>query len=241
MLFDTALKCIVFEFCAVTRGFAWISETRLINEVTAILLCFITIRTNWWYMKQQRETLLFVSSISWSLKNWIIISLDCLSNFWQVTSVSYHPKDNCMLTSSVDGTVLVWKTWCDRWWKRKKVDFICADPAGCHGFFTQSRAHLLCTDKQYTKFRHKTSSDYNLTFVSFTEFVSCCKTWNKVFAVFIESVSCGIECGTRVCVTLSTLALYSLARRECGRFLFYFIFIFMILGFEFWNQGQAYE
>lgn len=27
-----------------------------------------------------------------------------------VTSVSYHPKDNCMITSSVDGTVRVWKT-----------------------------------------------------------------------------------------------------------------------------------
>lgn len=43
--------------------------------------------------------------------------------------------------------------------------------------------------------------------VSFTDFVSCCKTWNKVFAVFIESVSCGVEYGTGVCVTLSTLAL----------------------------------
>lgn len=59
---------------------------------------------------EQSETVLFVSSISRSFKKLIIILLDCLSNFWQVTSVSYHPKDNCMLTSSVDGTVLVWKT-----------------------------------------------------------------------------------------------------------------------------------
>nr|POF06166.1 wd repeat domain-containing protein 83 [Quercus suber] len=27
-----------------------------------------------------------------------------------VTSVSYHPKDNCMITASVDGTIRVWKT-----------------------------------------------------------------------------------------------------------------------------------
>ncbi|PRQ49247.1 putative transcription factor WD40-like family [Rosa chinensis] len=27
-----------------------------------------------------------------------------------VTSVSYHPKDNCMVSSSVDGTIKVWKT-----------------------------------------------------------------------------------------------------------------------------------
>ncbi|KAK2998936.1 hypothetical protein RJ639_023875 [Escallonia herrerae] len=27
-----------------------------------------------------------------------------------VTSVSYHPKDSCMITSSVDGTIRVWKT-----------------------------------------------------------------------------------------------------------------------------------
>lgn len=29
----------------------------------------------------------------------------------QVTSVSYHPKDNCMISASVDGTIRVWKTW----------------------------------------------------------------------------------------------------------------------------------
>lgn len=28
----------------------------------------------------------------------------------QVTSVSYHPKDDAMITSSVDGTIRVWKT-----------------------------------------------------------------------------------------------------------------------------------
>ncbi|KAJ0040642.1 hypothetical protein Pint_27087 [Pistacia integerrima] len=27
-----------------------------------------------------------------------------------VTSVSYHPKDNAMITSSVDGSIRVWKT-----------------------------------------------------------------------------------------------------------------------------------
>ncbi|KAB2617298.1 WD repeat domain-containing protein 83 [Pyrus ussuriensis x Pyrus communis] len=27
-----------------------------------------------------------------------------------VTSVSYHPKDNCMISSSIDGTIRVWKT-----------------------------------------------------------------------------------------------------------------------------------
>ncbi|TXG60489.1 hypothetical protein EZV62_015062 [Acer yangbiense] len=32
------------------------------------------------------------------------------SRFLQVTSVSYHPKDNSMITSSVDGTIRVWKT-----------------------------------------------------------------------------------------------------------------------------------
>ncbi|KAK9991222.1 hypothetical protein SO802_026207 [Lithocarpus litseifolius] len=28
----------------------------------------------------------------------------------KVTSVSYHPKDSCMITASVDGTISVWKT-----------------------------------------------------------------------------------------------------------------------------------
>lgn len=34
--------------------------------------------------------------------------------FWQVTSVSYHPKDECMVTASVDGTIRVWKAW-EQW------------------------------------------------------------------------------------------------------------------------------
>ncbi|CAA3010326.1 WD repeat domain-containing 83 [Olea europaea subsp. europaea] len=35
--------------------------------------------------------------------------LNCRSFFTQtVTSVSYHPKENCMITASVDGTIRVW-------------------------------------------------------------------------------------------------------------------------------------
>lgn len=30
---------------------------------------------------------------------------------WQVTGVSYHPSESCMLTSSVDSTVRMWRTW----------------------------------------------------------------------------------------------------------------------------------
>ncbi|GMY33020.1 WD repeat domain-containing protein 83 [Fagus crenata] len=45
-------------------------------------------------------------------------SISCASFDWnwkfanvvEVTSVSYHPKDSCMVTASVDGTIRVWKT-----------------------------------------------------------------------------------------------------------------------------------
>ncbi|KAG4132654.1 hypothetical protein ERO13_D08G046300v2 [Gossypium hirsutum] len=45
---------------------------------------------------------------------WDLVDASVVSKFRAhssvVTSVSYHPKDNCMITSSVDGTVRVWKT-----------------------------------------------------------------------------------------------------------------------------------
>lgn len=44
---------------------------------------------------------------------WDLVDASVVSRFRAhasvVTSVSYHPKDCCMLTSSVDGTVRVWK------------------------------------------------------------------------------------------------------------------------------------
>nr|CAD1836819.1 unnamed protein product [Ananas comosus var. bracteatus] len=44
---------------------------------------------------------------------WDLVDASVVSSFRAhssvVTSVSYHPKDACMLTSSVDGTVRVWK------------------------------------------------------------------------------------------------------------------------------------
>lgn len=41
--------------------------------------------------------------------NFLSIVMIVISIVIQVTSVSYHPKEDCMLTSSVDGTVRVWK------------------------------------------------------------------------------------------------------------------------------------
>ncbi|KAK8985122.1 hypothetical protein V6N11_076812 [Hibiscus sabdariffa] len=45
---------------------------------------------------------------------WDLVDASVVSKFRAhssvVTSVSYHPKDNCMITSSVDGSVRVWKT-----------------------------------------------------------------------------------------------------------------------------------
>lgn len=45
---------------------------------------------------------------------WDLVDASVVANFRAhasvVTSVSYHPKDNCMATSSVDGTVRIWKT-----------------------------------------------------------------------------------------------------------------------------------
>jgi mitogen-activated protein kinase organizer 1 len=44
---------------------------------------------------------------------WDLVDAKVLSKFRAhdlvVTSVSYHPKEDCMLTSSVDGTIRVWK------------------------------------------------------------------------------------------------------------------------------------
>ncbi|XP_031116084.1 WD repeat domain-containing protein 83 [Ipomoea triloba] len=45
---------------------------------------------------------------------WDLVDASVTSSFKAhasvVTSVSYHPKDSCMVTSSVDGTIRVWKT-----------------------------------------------------------------------------------------------------------------------------------
>ncbi|KAH1251166.1 WD repeat domain-containing protein 83 [Glycine max] len=45
---------------------------------------------------------------------WDLVDASVVSRFRAhtsvVTSVSYHPKENCMVTSSVDGTIRVWKT-----------------------------------------------------------------------------------------------------------------------------------
>ncbi|KAG5136648.1 hypothetical protein JHK82_021379 [Glycine max] len=45
---------------------------------------------------------------------WDLVDASVVSRFKAhtsvVTSVSYHPKENCMVTSSVDGTIRVWKT-----------------------------------------------------------------------------------------------------------------------------------
>ncbi|XP_057971824.1 uncharacterized protein LOC131160307 [Malania oleifera] len=45
---------------------------------------------------------------------WDLVDASVLSSFQAhaavVTSVSYHPKDNCMITASVDGSIRVWKT-----------------------------------------------------------------------------------------------------------------------------------
>ncbi|GMN33353.1 hypothetical protein TIFTF001_004107 [Ficus carica] len=45
---------------------------------------------------------------------WDLVDASVVSSFRAhssvVTSVSYHPKDNCMITASVDGTIRVWKT-----------------------------------------------------------------------------------------------------------------------------------
>ncbi|CAA6663787.1 unnamed protein product [Spirodela intermedia] len=45
---------------------------------------------------------------------WDLVEASVVSKFRAhgsvVTSVAYHPKDSCMLTSSVDGTVKVWKS-----------------------------------------------------------------------------------------------------------------------------------
>ncbi|KAJ6813546.1 WD repeat domain-containing protein 83 [Iris pallida] len=49
-----------------------------------------------------------------SIYFWDLVDASVVSSFRAhtsvVTSVSYHPKDTCMITSSVDGTVRVWKT-----------------------------------------------------------------------------------------------------------------------------------
>ncbi|KAK2384785.1 WD repeat domain-containing protein [Trifolium repens] len=37
------------------------------------------------------------------------VSCISMSASWPVTSVSYHPKDNCMITSSGDGAIWLWK------------------------------------------------------------------------------------------------------------------------------------
>lgn len=46
--------------------------------------------------------------------SWDLVDASVTSSFKAhssvVTSVSYHPKDSCMITSSVDGTIRVWKT-----------------------------------------------------------------------------------------------------------------------------------
>ncbi|XP_068658981.1 uncharacterized protein [Aristolochia californica] len=45
---------------------------------------------------------------------WDLVDASVISRFQAhasvVTSVCYHPKDSCMITSSVDGTIRVWKT-----------------------------------------------------------------------------------------------------------------------------------
>ncbi|XP_057531004.1 uncharacterized protein LOC130809303 isoform X2 [Amaranthus tricolor] len=45
---------------------------------------------------------------------WDLVDASVVSRFRAhasvVTSVSYHPKDNCMISASVDGTIRVWKT-----------------------------------------------------------------------------------------------------------------------------------
>ncbi|KAK4578124.1 hypothetical protein RGQ29_028316 [Quercus rubra] len=45
---------------------------------------------------------------------WDLVDASVVSSFRAhssvVTSVSYHPKDSCMITASVDGTIRVWKT-----------------------------------------------------------------------------------------------------------------------------------
>ncbi|QHO02446.1 WD repeat domain-containing protein [Arachis hypogaea] len=45
---------------------------------------------------------------------WDLVDASVVSRFRAhnsvVTSVSYHPKENCMVTASVDGTIRVWKT-----------------------------------------------------------------------------------------------------------------------------------
>lgn len=45
---------------------------------------------------------------------WDLVDATVVSRFRAhasvVTSVSYHPKDNCMITASVDGSIRVWKT-----------------------------------------------------------------------------------------------------------------------------------
>ncbi|KAL1824867.1 hypothetical protein ACET3Z_011645 [Daucus carota] len=45
---------------------------------------------------------------------WDLVDASVVSSFRAhssvVTSVSYHPKDNCMITASVDGTIRVWKS-----------------------------------------------------------------------------------------------------------------------------------
>ncbi|CAH9098383.1 unnamed protein product [Cuscuta epithymum] len=46
--------------------------------------------------------------------SWDLVDASVTSSFKAhssvVTSVSYHPKVSCMITSSVDGTIRVWKT-----------------------------------------------------------------------------------------------------------------------------------
>ncbi|EEF32303.1 WD-repeat protein, putative [Ricinus communis] len=45
---------------------------------------------------------------------WDLVDANVVSSFRAhssvVTSVSYHPKENCMISASVDGTIRVWKT-----------------------------------------------------------------------------------------------------------------------------------
>lgn len=45
---------------------------------------------------------------------WDLVDASVISKFRAhssvVTSVSYHPKEDCMITASVDGTIKVWKT-----------------------------------------------------------------------------------------------------------------------------------
>lgn len=59
------------------------------------------------------KSLLF--SIYVFLVSFLLYSLSHVERLWsifvigQVTSVSYHPKDDCMISASVDGTIKVWK------------------------------------------------------------------------------------------------------------------------------------